>query len=81
MLDSGEVIRIRKTRTQTGLSSADRSKNVKGAFKIAREEVLQNRFPIIIDDVFTTGATTYELADVLLYGRKGKAGIVTVAKA
>lgn len=81
VLDSGEVIRIRKTRTQTGLSSADRSKNVKGAFKIAREEVLQNRFPIIIDDVFTTGATTYELADVLLYGRKGKAGIVTVAKA
>lgn len=78
---SKTVNRVKKTRTQTGLSTSERSKNVMKAFEIDKPEQINNRFSIIIDDVFTTGATTYELADCLIKHGSKKCGIITVAKA
>ncbi len=77
----GTVTRIKKTRTQTGLSAPERSKNVKKAFKVELGDQINDRFPIIIDDVFTTGATTYELAECLIAQGSKHCGIITVAKA
>lgn len=81
IIEKGVVLRTRKTRTQTGLNSSERTKNLKDAFRVENIDMVQNRFPVIIDDVFTTGATTYELADTLLANNGGKAGIITVARA
>lgn len=81
IIEKGVVKRTRRTQTQTGLNSSERTINLKGAFKLINMEKIQNRFPVIIDDVFTTGATTYELADTLLADNGGKAGIITVARA
>lgn len=74
------IKRIRKTRTQTGLSTEERKKNLHGAFEVASALCFHNRLPVIVDDVFTTGATTYELAGILS-GPDQKAGIITVAMA
>ncbi|TVR34984.1 MAG: ComF family protein [Balneolaceae bacterium] len=74
------IKRVRKTKTQTGLSTEERKKNLHGAFEVVSPTSFQNRLPVIVDDVFTTGATTYELAGILS-GSDQKAGIITVAMA
>jgi len=64
------------------LSSEARKKNLFQAFKLNDREIINHHFPIVVDDVFTTGATTFELADELLKeNREQRAGIITVAMA
>lgn len=77
--EEGIVKRVKKTKTQTGLNTEQRSKNLKGAFEVVEPNAFQGCFPVIMDDVFTTGATTYELAHVITSNSQG-AGIVTVAR-
>lgn len=51
--------RSRNTRQQTTLSASQRKKNVDGAFRVAKEKQaeLKGRHILLIDDVYTTGAT------------------------
>ena len=81
LIDEETVIRVRKTTTQTGLNSSERAENVHKAFSIEKPELLQDYQPIIVDDVFTTGATTFELADQIFKETSNRVFIVTVAKA
>lgn len=70
--------RIRSTRTQSGLTSALRRKNLRGAFAIRGK--LPAHYPLIIDDVITTGATSENLAAALLAAGAAKVGVLTVAR-
>lgn len=81
LIDEKSVIRVRKTQTQTGLNSSQRARNVQNAFSIERPDHLLNYQPIIVDDVFTTGATTFELANQLFQVTMNRSLIITVAKA
>lgn len=58
------LIRSRETRTQVGLSRDERRKNVKGAFFLS-PSVISGRNIILVDDVFTSGSTMAECANVL----------------
>ena len=51
--------RIRATRQQIGLSASERDRNVSGAFRIADKwrHNIAGRSVLLIDDVYTTGAT------------------------
>ena len=60
--DEGVVRRTRNTRSQTGFSVDKRMRNVHGAFEISDADHIKGKVVIIVDDVFTTGATTFELA-------------------
>jgi len=81
VIGEDQVIRRKKTQTQTGLNTSQRNKNLKDAFLVKDQNVLAGRFSVIVDDVFTTGATTFELANTIDSGSEAKTGILTVAKA
>jgi ComF family protein len=72
------AIRIRATRTQSGLTSAMRKKNLRGAFAIQGKP--DAKYPLIVDDVITTGATCEHLAMALLDAGAEKVAVLTVAR-
>lgn len=72
--------RITFTQTQTGFTRQERRINMEGVFKAEKEAVF-NKFCIIIDDVFTTGATSFELIQTLMNEGAEKTAIITVAQA
>lgn len=51
----GVLVRRKQTRSQVGLSREDRGRNLKNAFRI-KEVMLPQRI-LLVDDVWTTGAT------------------------
>ena len=60
------LIRTRKTQTQTKLNRSERIRNVKNAFAIVDNFVLDlDHKWIVFDDVFTTGATVGSCCDIL----------------
>lgn len=72
------TVRRRATRSQSGLDAAARSRNVSRAFVI--NERLTYSYPLIIDDVMTTGATCNELATVLKRAGADRVGVLSVAR-
>jgi predicted amidophosphoribosyltransferase len=81
LLDELSVIRKTHTLTQTGFSILQRSRNLEGVFEVTDPGDIDGKFVIIIDDVFTTGATTYSLASSVIACNPTGSGIVTVAYA
>ncbi len=72
--------RCKSTLTQTGLNKAEREKNVKGAFVIADRKKVAGENIILIDDVYTTGATLNECAKVLLEAGAQKVAVLTLSR-
>jgi len=60
------LVRVRQTRTQVGLGYRERQENVAGAFAVATPDRVKGCDVILVDDVYTTGATMRECALVLL---------------
>ncbi len=75
------VVRTKNTSTQTGFSLEKRLENIDGAFEVKEPSIVKNKLIIIIDDVFTTGATTFELAKTLQSNNAGSIVILTIAQA
>jgi len=73
--------RIRQTQTQTHLHKKERAKNVKGAFQISHAESIKGRRILLVDDVYTTGATIRECAKSLNKAGAGEIFVVTAARA
>lgn len=62
------LVRRRNTRPQVGLSAKDRQVNVRDAFGLAKgvdKAMLAGKEVMLVDDVWTTGATMRECAKVL----------------
>lgn len=74
------LTRIRNTRQQAQLNAAEREENVQGAFALRNEEVLKDRTVILVDDVFTTGATLRLCAQCLKNGDPQKILALTAAR-
>jgi ComF family protein len=81
-LNSHILTRTRATESQTGLTSHQRRKNIRGAFEVAAEKkhLLSGINVILVDDVFTTGTTAEECARILLRAGAKHVWVATVAR-
>jgi ComF family protein len=73
--------RVRFTAPQTGLGQRERQQNIKGAFGINDPSPIQDRSILLVDDVFTTGATVAECARILRSGSARRVDVLTLARA
>lgn len=62
---TNNLIRIKSGRPQVELKRTARLKEIKGAFKLKDPDMLKDKSVLLIDDVFTTGATVGECSKVL----------------
>ena len=58
--------RVRDTVTQTALDAKERAANLRNAFRAAPGEAIRGQRLVLVDDVFTTGATMDSCARVLV---------------
>jgi ComF family protein len=80
-LDYTSLRRIRPTQPQTELSGAQRQKNVHGAFAVHKKAAVAEKTILLIDDVFTTGATVEECARALLKSGSKRVDVLTLVRA
>ncbi len=59
------LIKNKTTKDQAGLENKERIKNIKGAFVCRKPELVSGKNILLVDDVYTTGATMAECAKIL----------------
>jgi ComF family protein len=77
---TGVLARHRDTPSQTGLGAAQRRRNVRGAFAVRRPSLVAGRRLVLVDDVFTTGATARECARALHAADAREVCLITAAR-
>jgi len=71
----------RQTLPQVELSGREREKEVRNSFRIIKREALLGKTILLVDDVYTTGATVNECAKVLLAAGAERIDVFTIAHA
>jgi len=79
-LNPGLLRRLNPTMTQTRLTRQQRAENMRGAFAVRAGEKLHGEKIVLVDDVFTTGATTSACAKALRAAGAGEVCVWTVAR-
>jgi ComF family protein len=69
-----------ETQSQAGLTSHQRRENMRGAFVVTRPQDISECEVLLVDDVFTTGATVSECARVLRLSGASNVLVATVAR-
>ena len=72
--------RIKATPSQGGLSRGARARNVGGAFAVAAPGRIAQKRVLLIDDVFTTGATADACATALLAAGAARVDVLVLAR-
>lgn len=75
------LTRVRWTAPQTGLNRRERLGNIRGAFRIRFPELVKNKRVLLVDDVYTTGATVMECSRVLVAGGARCVDVLTLCRA
>lgn len=77
---AGALARIEAGTSQSTLTRAERLANVRGVFALPEGDSIRGKRLMLIDDVFTTGATAGECVRVLLKGGARSVDIFTLAR-
>ncbi len=80
--DPDALKRVKQTKQQVGLGLNERVVNVRGAFKVpvTQEIKVRGRNVLLIDDVYTTGATVKAAARALLRGGAVSVDVLTFGR-
>jgi ComF family protein len=76
------IRRVKMTRQQVGLSSVEREDNVRAAFTVPPEQdiAVRGRRVLVVDDVYTTGATVSAVAKSLKKSGASAIDVLTFAR-
>lgn len=80
-LAANALERRRATESQAGLTPHQRRENVRGAFFVAKPAEVQGRDVLLIDDIYTTGATARACSQALRKAGARSVRVATVARA
>jgi ComF family protein len=81
-LDEVSLVRVSATeKYRAGLDRKGRQDTVAGAFQVAHPRLVADENILLVDDVFTTGATVSTCAESLLEAGAGSVFVLTVARA
>jgi ComF family protein len=75
------LVRQRATESQAGLTPHERRANVRGAFFVPHPQTIQGRNVLLIDDIYTTGATARACSTALRRAGAATVWVATVARA
>jgi ComF family protein len=78
---TGVLERRRATQSQAGLTPHQRRANMRGAFFAPAPDKLKGADVLLIDDIYTTGATARACAQALRRAGAGSVYVATVARA
>ena len=78
----GALLRTRATERQVGLGLKARERNVSGAFRVdpALQDRIAGRHVLLVDDVFTTGATVRAVTRALKRGGASGVDVLTFSR-
>jgi ComF family protein len=79
-MDPFVLVRCRETAPQTELTEQERRRNVRGAFAVSAERAPLDRRILLVDDVYTSGATVNECSRVLRRGGAAAVYVLTLAR-
>jgi ComF family protein len=74
------LVRRKDTAPQAGLSAARRRQNVAAAFAVRQRVRIQGRVAVLVDDVWTTGATALACARILKEAGAAEVRLLSVAR-
>jgi ComF family protein len=75
------LVRTFPTAPQTGLGRRQRAANIKDAFELVDEAKIIDKRILLVDDVYTTGATVDECARLLLHHGAAHVDVLSLARA
>ncbi|MHB1021646.1 MAG: ComF family protein [Acidobacteriaceae bacterium] len=75
------LVRQRSTESQFQLSSSARRTNLRGAFSVPKAELVAGRDILLVDDIYTTGATARECSRTLLRAGARSVWVATLSRA
>jgi ComF family protein len=71
------LLRQKMTQTQTELGAKQRWTNMDGAFRIKNPSDLEGKNVMLVDDLYTTGATVHSAAETLKKAGAAQVGVLT----
>ena len=75
------LIRARATASQAGLTTRQRRQNLRGAFRISDASAVAGKHVLVVDDIFTSGATARAAAKALADAGAAGIWVATLARA
>lgn len=79
-VSSHNLVRVSYHRPQVGLSARERWENIRGMFRVKSPRELKDKNILLIDDVYTTGATSNECSRILREGGAKNIWVLTLAR-
>jgi ComF family protein len=80
-MDPFVLTRARATLPQTQLTQRDRRENVRGAFTLTNGKSVRDQRLLVVDDIYTSGATVNECSHALVRGGAREVCVLTLARA
>jgi len=72
--------RVKKTTPQVQLNASSRAVNIHDAFKVYKPNIFKNKNIVLVDDVYTTGATSSECSRILIKSGAETVSLIVIAR-